>query len=425
MKGPGTSPRRPGEAPDPAVPESSRLYDRSFAFATVNQTCFVLANMLMAHYARWVSFLGGDVGDVGWILGGGSVAGLFLRPWIGQWINRLGARTTWALGYAIFAACALGNLALDELGWEIYVLRAGLILGAAFVFASGLTYVSQTAPLERRTEAIGVLGAGGFVGMLFGPYLGDVILGSGPRSREDFDTLFIGAAALLVLPALLLFFIRAPSGQGPGAPVRVRDFVGTVRRHWPGTILLVIAVFGVCVTVPFSFLADYVDQERLAPAGGSAVGIFFLGYAGWGLTLRLLSRRVPDRFGRRKVLLAGMTFMGGGMFAFFFVGPGQPAWIILPGLICGTGHALMFHTMTALALEKFPVPVRGSGSALSLMMLDLGTVGGAPLLGALADALGYSALFVTVGSACLVAALVYTCSSIPVWRSRRPTRGPG
>ena len=62
----------------------SSLYDRYFAAAIFNQACFVVANLLMAHYARWIAFLGGGVREVGWIMGVGSIAGLALRPWMGQ-----------------------------------------------------------------------------------------------------------------------------------------------------------------------------------------------------------------------------------------------------------------------------------------------------------------------------------------------------
>jgi len=111
----------------------SRLYDRSFACAFFSQIGFVLANTLMAHYARWIDFLGGDVEQVGFIMGAGSLVGLFLRPWIGQCIDRIGARNVWLLGYLIFGIGAAVNFGLSDLGIGIYVCRSLLVLGAAFV----------------------------------------------------------------------------------------------------------------------------------------------------------------------------------------------------------------------------------------------------------------------------------------------------
>ncbi len=372
----------------------------------------------MAHYARWINFLGGDVRQVGWILGLGSIAGLLFRPWLGQWINRLGARTTWALGYFFFGMGVLGNLFLHHLSWEIYLLRSCLVLGVAFVFSSSLTYVTQTAPVEKRTEAIGILGAGGFVGMLIGPYLGGIILGAGDRSRSDFLLLFLVAFVAVMVPLILLAFLRIPVGGRRSAPVRLKDFFQTARRYWPGTILLVNATFGACMTVPFAFLADFIDQTGLSVPGMSEVGLFFLGYAGWGLAVRLGLRRLPDRVGRRRVLLAGLLFMGAGMFFFLLVTPSRGWLLILPGLVCGTGHALAFPTMVSLALDPFPSEVRGTGSALTLMMIDLGLIGGAPIVGLIAGLFGYPWLFTILGLSCFAVAGIYAR------RCRRRTPDP-
>ncbi len=160
---------------------SDRLYDRNFLIAFVSQMCFVIANTLMAHYARWIEFLGGDLRQVGSIMGAGALLGLILRPWMAQWINRIGARAMWGIGYAAFGCAAMANLWLYDVGWMIYVVRSSLFVGTAIVFTSGLTYISQTAPDHRRTEAIGIFGIGGFFGMLVGPLLGDIFLADRER----------------------------------------------------------------------------------------------------------------------------------------------------------------------------------------------------------------------------------------------------
>ena len=55
----------------------------------------VVANAMLVHFARWVAFLGGDERDIGWIMSVGAVSAVFLRPWVGSWIDRLGPRRTW------------------------------------------------------------------------------------------------------------------------------------------------------------------------------------------------------------------------------------------------------------------------------------------------------------------------------------------
>ncbi|MCP4814614.1 MAG: MFS transporter, partial [Planctomycetaceae bacterium] len=165
---------------------SKRLYGRTFVIAVVSQSIFVMGNTLMTHHARWVKALGGSETDVGQVLGFGAVIGMLVRPWMAQWINRIGARNMWGIGYLVFGVGALCNILLDELNWTVYAIRSIFVFGSSIVFASSLTYVTQISPRERRTEAIGIVGAGGFIGMLVGPALGDMLIGSPNPNAEDF-----------------------------------------------------------------------------------------------------------------------------------------------------------------------------------------------------------------------------------------------
>ncbi len=381
-----------------------RLYGRDFGLAFTSQVGFVMANMLMAHYARWIVFLGGDLGDVGIVTGVSSVAGMLMRPWIGQWINRFGARNLWMAGYLVFVAANLGNLLVVDLHWQIFVLRGASFVGAAVVFSSSLTFVSQTAPASRQTEAIGTLGVAGFLGIVCGPLLGDVIIGVDERVRGDFERLFVVASGLLFLPLVLLALLPPPDRRSQAARNGLIEFLCTVKRYWPGGVLLVNLVFGLCMAVVMVFLASMVDDLGLLVSGQSAVGPFFVVYATCGLTIRILLRRVPDRFGNRRVLIVGTVIMGSGMLSFLGVDSSHLLWLFVAAVLCGVGHALMFHTNTALVLESFPVAVRGSGSALSLMALDLGMVGGSPVLGLVAERFGYHWMFTGVALLCFVTA---------------------
>ncbi len=386
---------------------TERLYDVNFLLALACQTCFVIAHSLMAHYARWVEFLGGDLSQVGWVMGSGAAVSLLARPWMAQWINRVGAKRMWALGFVVFSAASLANLGLQGLGPVIYILRCILLLGAALVFASSLCYVSQVAPPSRRTEAIGLLGVGGFLGMLVGPLLGDVFLGSGQRGREDFAALFLAAGAANLLPLLILLTLRSPQLDRPPRALGLRDFVQTVRRYWPGPILWVDFAFGVAMTCPLIFLASFIDQAPLRMGNLSMLGLFFTCYAGLAIALRIGMRRWPEVYGPRPVLIGGMLFMAAAMFAFVLVTPSRPWLLFVPALLGGIGHSLTFHTMTSLTLDPFPAEYRGTGSALALMMLDMGTFVGAPVLGKIGQAAGFNALFAAVGLTCLATTWVY------------------
>ena len=389
------------------APPQEKLYDACFVIALASQTCFVIANTLMAHYSRWVEFLGGSLQQIGWVMGIGALLGLLLRPTMAQWINRIGARSMWAIGNVVFAVAAMANLMLDDVGVMIYLLRSMLVLGGAIVFSSSLTYITQVAPAQRRTEAIGILGVGGFLGMLVGPLLGDLLLGTGGRDRFGFQLLFVSAVIANAIAPGLLLLLPKPVRTAKKRSVALSEFVTTSLRYWPGMILLIDFAFGVCMTVPFIFLATFIDQTPLRINGVSPIGLFFACYAGMAIVVRLGFRRLPDRVGADRVMIAGGILMAAGMFSYFLVIADRPWAVIIPAVLTGLGHGLMFHTMTSLTVSNFPREVQGTGSVWALMMLDMGTITGAPALSAIGEHLGFHLMFAAVGCSCLLAITCY------------------
>jgi MFS family permease len=204
-----------------------------------------------------------------------------------------------------------------------------------------------------------------------------------------------------------LFFLRASESGGKATSLKLTEFTAVSRRFWPGTILLVDFAFGVCMTAPFIFVASFIDDAGLRLPGLSVIGIFFVCYAGLAIVIRLATRRLPDRIGAPRVLLVGAVFMSLGMLCFAMVDSSRPWLIVVPALMAGIGHSLMFHTMTSLTLRTFPSEVRGTGTAIALIMLDLGTIVGAPTLGWIGEQYGFATLFASIGVFCMLSCTCY------------------
>jgi len=262
-----------------------------------------------------------------------------------------------------------------------------------------------------------MLGVAGFLGIIFGPLWAELTL-SAERTRGEFETIFIISACMLIVPLVLLMFLKRPPTESRSGSMDLAEFIRIAKQHWPGTIFLVQATFGLCMTIPFVFLTKFIDDARLQSEGFSLASLFFIVYATWGLTLRLILRRAPERFGRRKILLLGSVIMGLGMLSFFLVDAEHAVRIVIPAFLCGTGHSLMYHTCTALLIESFPDEARGVGSALSMIAMDLGMITGSQALGEIAFRFSYGALFSTVAVLSFGAGILYTLVSIPVWQQR-------
>ena len=101
-----------------------------------------------------------------------------------------------------------------------------------------------------------------------------------------------------------------PSSSGGGTPDATsarQSQLRIVAKHWPGAILVVGVVFAVAFCWQSMFL------ERLAEARGfEHIKVFFLIYGPTAMLLRLVFRRLPERFGRTRTLLLGLCLLAAG-----------------------------------------------------------------------------------------------------------------
>ncbi len=394
--------------------ENNKLYDRSFLLAFLSQVLFVPANAALVHYAEWVQFLyrGNQekaLLELGYITSFGAILGFISRPWLGQLVNRLGARLIWILGYLLFITGFMGNLWITEVSWTIYALRGTMFLGVACIFTASITYITLTTPEQRRTEAIGILGVGGFIGFLIGPMIGEMILGASPGNAA-FERYFWMGSICVAISMSLLFFMPSPPGNVKAGSLSLIQFIKTCRKYWPGSIVYINMAFGLSMTVPLHLLKKFVLDSDLNDKLIGELGIitvFYLMYAGWGMTIRILLKNTPDRIGRRKILCVGLSSMTLGYATYCLVTPDFMWLILVPAFLCGTGHGLTYHCMTALSLQTFPTENRGTGSALALMAFDCGAVFGMPIMARLVVWQGYNTMFLTVAATVAIISIIY------------------
>ncbi len=176
--------------------------------------------------------------------------------------------------------------------------------------------------------------------------------------------------------------------------------IRVILDHWPGVVLLVGVVFSMVFCLQSSFL------ERLAEDRGfKDIKIFFLVYGPTAITLRVLCRRVPERFGRSRTLLGGLLLQAAGLLCLTGI---ESQWqLVLPGLLMGAGHCFIFPSMVDLAADRLPFEYRGTGTALILGAGDLGMLVGYVGLGELIETFGFDTAIITLAATVLVGAAVF------------------
>ena len=159
--------------------------------------------------------------------------------------------------------------------------------------------------------------------------------------------------------------------------------IALVRRYHPGVVLLVGVAVGLGLGLPGAFLRAFT-----AELGIPRMAMFFTAYAGTALVTRITTRRLPERFGLKPMILLGLGLMIASQLLFLGV---RTEWqLIVPGMVYGMSHAVIFPPTVAAGVQHFPGRYRGLATMVTLSTCDVGLLVGAPMAGAI---LHYSVRF--------------------------------
>lgn len=379
------------------------VYNRLFWLCYAGNLLLVTASALTFRFADLVRFLGGTETTTGEIVQVGMLGALFSRVFLGRALDRYGTRMVWCLSTLMFVASCVVFALCRDVSWTIFVARIAFAAGVAGMSTAAILHVQNLAPRVRRTEVIGNFGSSGFIGMVVGSQLGDLIFLFTGENHTRFYILF-GLTALLAIAhgALALIVTRGDNHVRPGEtpwPHRL------VFRYWPGPIVAVALMMGVCFTVTSVFLSRMTAERGL---GG--IGTFFLGYCFSAFLFRVASSTWASLLGRNRLILVGLTGHAAGHLMLSQV---TSQWqLIVPALTCGFGHALLFPSVVSLGTETFPREYRGTGTTIILGFTEIGVAISAPVLGWIIDSCRTSGFaepfaamyYASASTACCVAA---------------------
>jgi len=349
--------------PAPATPDSplpapahepraaTRAYGRPFWLAYVANTLLMVGIALLFRYADLIAVLGGTEFHLGWIVGIGTVGALVMRLLLGLAIDHYGARAVWVSSAVMLSASCFAHLAVSSCtAPAIYLLRIVFTCSVAGVMGASMTFVSARVPPVRVAELVGMLGTAGFLGMILGTQLGDFLLGTETIRRSQVDWMFAAAGLLMALSAG--FACLATWGSIRPRP-RARPPLWTLlRQYHPGMVLVVGVAMGIALGMPATFLRTYAFELDI-----TKIGLFFVVYAPAALATRVLTRKLPERFGTKPMILAGAAAIVLSQFLFL---PVREAWhLVIPGVSYGIGHGLMFPSVVGAGTRTFPSRHRG------------------------------------------------------------------
>src|SRR5919109_2241119 len=174
--------------------------------AAVHVASIVLNTLLPLHVAD----LGGTKTQVGLLFSVMTLVSMFLRPTVGGWVDRFGARPVIAPGIAALALTALA-LQLATTPVTIIVLMIGLGVANGLISTPASVLTALSSPAAHRGEALGTYYLASSLGIAIGPPLA-----FGVRAAGGMRLAFAATTALAVLLAVVV--VRLPAGGPRPAP---------------------------------------------------------------------------------------------------------------------------------------------------------------------------------------------------------------
>jgi len=360
-----------------------RLVTPQFALVTSAGALYFLSlGMVLPVIPLYVEGpLGGDDLAIGIAVGAFAVGAVLLRPYAGRLGDRFGRRVLVVCGAAVVALSAL----LYTLASSLPALVGARIVGglgeAAFFVGAG-TMIADLAPEARRGEAISYWSVAVYLGLAFGPPMGEAVLGA-----SDYRTVWIVAAALAASASIVGVFTRETLPPAARAEAIVRDEkLPLLHRKavLPGTILFL----GLCGLAGFTELVPgYARAVGLEDSGG-----VFLVYGLLILVVRVVGARLTDALGPLRAGSWALTV--GALGLLVIAGFGTVAGLFVGTAVFAAGMCLMYPSMLTLSLMGVDDAERASVVGTVSTFFDLSQGIGALVLGGAAAVTGDRGAFV-------------------------------
>lgn len=368
-----------------------RLWTKEFALALgvafFISTVFLMLMTTMALYAAR-EFGAGDAA-AGLAASIYVVGALVARFFAGALVDAFGQRRVLVASLALAVVAAVAYFFADSLAL-LLVVRAvhGLAFGTAHTANTALA--QHLIPTSRRAEGTGYLGASATLAAGLGPLIAVLLLGHAGGSA--LFTASVTASALALVGALFLRATPRPepghhAHAEPGRPEAGRRRIGMTLEPRAVPIAVFAFLVGIAYSSVLAFLQPYAETLDLA----STAAVFFLVYSLVVLVLRPVAGRLQDARGDNLVMYPAILLLAAGLAVLALAHTGLV--LLAAGVLIGAGWGTLISGAQAIAVSRAPISNVGKVIATFFLMLDAGTGIGPVLLGLLAGATSFSAMY--------------------------------
>ncbi len=332
--------------------------------------------------------VGSDEAGAGLAFGAFGVTALVCRPFAGRLSDRLGRRPLMLVGSLLAGLGMVLMPVVEALPWVIALRLLQGVAEAAF-FVAGFAMLADLAPPDRMGEALSYNSLGLYLGISFGPPLGELLL-----ETWSIEVAWYGATALSALAAVLVLALPEP--------VREPDDEGHGRLIHRPAVPLALGFFASLAAVS-GFLAFASLYARDIDMSNTSLALFTYGCV--IVVLRVAFAKVPDRLPSLPLAVASLVAIGVGLIVIALWQ--QPIGLLAGVVVIAAGVTFSTPAFFAAIFATARPSERGAASGTASAFIDLALGFGPIALGLVADAFAIPAAF-AVGAAIAFAGAAWT-----------------
>jgi MFS family permease len=368
----------------------------------------------------YVQYIGGTKQQIGFVIGAFAIGLLLSRPWLGTMADTKSRKLVLMLGSLIAEIAAIAYLFTDSIPL-LLLIRAfhGISIAA---FTSGYSaLVTDLSPEGRKGELIGYMSLVNPIGFAIGPALGGYV-----QSWLGYNPLFFMSSILALLALIYTSQVRElnfPKSPKITGKLKISSFFTYWQMLWntrvriPALVLLLLGlVFGTFSTFMPLFLEE--TKVNLNP------GLFYSVAAIASFGIRLFTGKASDKYGRGIFITGGLICYTVAMMVLYIASNSYV--FVLAALFQGAASGTVLPMMVTLMADRCEPHERGRLFSLCITGFDMGVAIAGPILGLVAELVGYRNMFGLAGLIALLAIILFiTKNSKDLTHSLRFSLGQG
>ncbi len=305
--------------------------------------------------------------QIGLLFGSFSMMQLLAAPLLGRWSDRIGRRPVLLLSI-LGTAISFLILGLANSLWMLFLGRIidGISGGN---ISTAQAYIADVTPLEKRSSAMGLIGAAFGLGFVFGPAIGGLL------GHYSFQLPFFVAAGLAFVNVIAIYFALPESldeerrklhtAQG----VSLGESWSIARQNKLGPVMLCTLLSTIAFSLVTALFALFTANRLHWGVRDNGYLFAYIGILGVIIQGGMLRRLVP-RTGERPLIILGSLFLLLSM-ALMPV-TGTVGWIYVACSLLAAGNGFVTPMLLGLASKSTDAASQGAVMGLMQSISSLG-----------------------------------------------------